>query len=66
MSYETAKEVLRKNIDVMMQNPNKTAHDYLMYDFGKALFDLIEAVQVDLAEIKAKIDRLAGVPPHPQ
>ncbi len=66
MSYETAKQVLRKDLDVILQNPSKTPQDYLIYNLGAALFDLIEALEYDLADIKSRIDQLGEVPQHPQ
>lgn len=63
MSYDTAKEALRKNLEVILQARSATPQDYLIYDLGTALFHLIGAVESDLAEIKAKIDQLGEGPP---
>lgn len=64
MSYETAKEALRDNLEVMLKEPAKnTPQDYLIYNFSTALAHLIEALQADVAEIKAKIDQFGEGPP---
>jgi hypothetical protein len=63
MSYDTAKQALRKNLDVILQGKSDaTPQDYLIYELAKALFDLIGALEADLAEIKSKIDQLGGGP----
>jgi hypothetical protein len=66
MSYDTAREALSKNLAVILEGKNITPQDYLIYDLGRSLSHLIDAVQADLAEIKGKLDRLGGAPPPPR
>jgi hypothetical protein len=66
MSYENAKEALRKNLMVILRERTSTVQDYLIYDLATSLFHLIEALQSDLAEIKEKLDRLGGDQRPPQ
>ena len=56
MSYETAKEHLRGNITVIMTRKDTvTAHDHLLYNLANSLFDFVEALETDLADIKARL-----------
>jgi hypothetical protein len=56
MSYETAKEALRKNLEVMMSHKDTvTAQDHLLYSIAKSLFDLIGALEADLSELRDRL-----------
>jgi len=64
MSYETAKEAIRGNIEVILSHKDTvTAHDHLLYNLAKSLFDLTEALEVELADIKARLKKCESQQP---
>jgi len=59
MSYGAAKEVLRKTVDKILQSPTGApSQEYLIYDVGTALFQLIEALETDLTAMRSDLDRI--------
>jgi hypothetical protein len=62
--YDKAKEVLVKDLDALMQNRNKTAHDYLLYSVSTGLFNLVEALEADLQQVKADLGRIEDILQH--
>jgi hypothetical protein len=53
--YDKAKEVLVQDFDALMMDQDKSAHDYLLYAINTSLFNLIEALQADLHQVKSKL-----------
>ena len=53
--YDKAKEVLVQDFDALMMDRDKSAHDYLLYTLNTALFNLIEALQADLHQVKSRL-----------
>ena len=53
--YDKAKEVLVHDFDALMMDRDKSAHDYLLYVINISLFNLIEALQADLHQVKSKL-----------
>ena len=53
--YDKAKEALVQDFDALMMDRDKSAHDYLLYAINTALFNLVEALQADLHQVKSKL-----------
>jgi hypothetical protein len=53
--YDKAKEVLVQDFDALMMDRDKSSHDYLLYAINTSLFNLIEALQADLHQVKSKL-----------
>ena len=53
--YDKAKEVLVQDFDALMMDRDKSGHDYLLYAINTSLFNLIEALQADLHQVKSKL-----------
>ena len=53
--YDKAKEALVQDFDALMMDRDKSAHDYLLYAINTSLFNLIEALQADLHQVKSKL-----------
>jgi len=47
--------VLVQDFDALMMDRDKSAHDYLLYAINTALFNLIEALQADLHQVKSRL-----------
>jgi len=53
--YDKAKEVLVQDFDALMMDRDKSGHDYLLYAINTALFNLVEALQADLHQVKSRL-----------
>ena len=53
--YDKAKEVLVQDFDALELDRDKSAHDYLLYVINISLFNLIEALQADLHQVKSRL-----------
>ena len=53
--YDKAKEVLVQDFDALMMDRDKSAHDYLLYAINTSLFNLTEALQADLHQVKSRL-----------
>jgi DNA anti-recombination protein RmuC len=65
MSYATAKDALRENLAVMLSNKaNVNAQDHLLFNIARSLSALTEALEADLAELKARLKQYESLPPQ--
>jgi len=56
--YEKAKEALVQDFDALMMDRDKSAHDYLLYAINTSLFNLVEALEADLQQVKSSLGRI--------
>ena len=56
--YDKAKEALVQDFDALMMDRDKSAHDYLLYAINTSLFNLVEALEADLQQVKSSLGRI--------
>jgi hypothetical protein len=66
MPFETAKESLRKDIQVILHHKDTiTGYDHLLYNLSKSLFDFVEAVEVEVTDVRARLKECGSrLPPR--
>ena len=56
--YDKAKEALVQDFDALMMDRDKSAHDYLLFAINTSLFNLVEALEADLRQVKSSLGRI--------
>jgi hypothetical protein len=56
--YEKAKEALVQDFDALMMDRDKSAHDYLLFAINTSLFNLVEALEADLHQVKSSLGKI--------
>jgi hypothetical protein len=60
VSYEKAKEAVRKNAEIFLNQADTTKEQEMIYNLSKSLDLLIQAVENDIAQIKRTVTATGG------